>query len=120
MERLRESMDALEGTVAPPRKNGELMFEAPWESRAFGMAVALRDGGAYGWEEFSAHLAAEIAEHDGEAVGAVFPVAPNAERAYYEHWLEALETLLAEKGILTPQELQARTAEFAAGMWEEH
>ena len=29
------------GTAALPRKNGELVFEAPWESQAFGMAIAL-------------------------------------------------------------------------------
>ena len=30
-----------EGPAAPPRANGELVFEAPWESRAFGIAIAL-------------------------------------------------------------------------------
>ena len=31
------------GPEALPRKNGELVFEAPWEGRAFGLAVALSD-----------------------------------------------------------------------------
>ena len=31
----------MEGSAALPRKNGELVFEAPWEGRAFGIAVAL-------------------------------------------------------------------------------
>ena len=31
------------GAAAPPRSNGELVFEAPWESRSFGMAVALSE-----------------------------------------------------------------------------
>ena len=26
------------GPLAPPRRNGELVFEAPWETRAFGLA----------------------------------------------------------------------------------
>ena len=29
------------GPAAPPRDNGELVFAAPWESRAFGLALAL-------------------------------------------------------------------------------
>ena len=33
---------SLEGTAALPRRNGELVFEAPWQGRAFGMAVVLR------------------------------------------------------------------------------
>jgi hypothetical protein len=34
---------------------------------------------------------------------------------YYERWLSSLEKLLVEKGILSTDELEARTAEFAAG-----
>ena len=33
--------------------------------------------------------------------------------SYYEHWLTAVETLLVEKGVLTKDELAARTAELA-------
>ena len=40
------------GPIAVPRKNGELVFEEPWEGRVFGMAVALHDQRLYGWEEF--------------------------------------------------------------------
>ena len=49
-----------EGPEAPPRRNGELVFEAPWESRAFGMAVALCEQGLFEWEEFRRCLIAEI------------------------------------------------------------
>jgi hypothetical protein len=31
----------IEGPVAPPRSNGELVFAEPWESRAFAAALAL-------------------------------------------------------------------------------
>ncbi len=30
--------------VDVPRRNGEPVFEAPWESRAFGLAAAYLDG----------------------------------------------------------------------------
>src|SRR5215831_1472013 len=52
----------MEGTAALPRKNGELVFNAPWESRAFGMAAALYEQGLYQrWDEFRDRLIAEIA-----------------------------------------------------------
>jgi hypothetical protein len=35
--------------AAPPIRNGELAFAAPWESRAFGMAMVLRNRGAFAW-----------------------------------------------------------------------
>ena len=47
--RRREQLDpdvaSADAPAAPPRDNGELVFEAPWESRAFGVAVALHDAG---------------------------------------------------------------------------
>ena len=33
----------MEGAAALPRKNGELVFEEPWQGRVFGMAVALHE-----------------------------------------------------------------------------
>ena len=36
-------------------------FQAPWEARAFGLAVALNEKESYEWREFSAELAAKIA-----------------------------------------------------------
>ncbi len=47
--------------VALPRQNGALVFEAPWEARAFGLAVALNEAGVYPWRDFSQGLAAETA-----------------------------------------------------------
>jgi nitrile hydratase accessory protein len=82
-----------------PRKNGELVFEAPWQGRAFGMAVALSEQGAYAWDDFREKLVAEIAHGDGAA--------------YYSSWLEALSELLLERGILTEAEVSRRTGEFA-------
>ncbi len=40
------SVAYLEGEAALPRKNGELVFAAPWEGRAFGLAVLLSEKGA--------------------------------------------------------------------------
>jgi nitrile hydratase accessory protein len=111
----------LEGAVAPPRKNGELVFDAPWESRAFGMAVALHGAGMYSWEEFSNLLAVEIAAAEGSSsTERVLPVAPDIEARYYERWLSSLEKLLTEKGVVSSAELEARAEEFAVGKWDDH
>jgi len=99
----REVADSL------PRKNGELVFEAPWEGRVFGMAVALYDQRCYAWEEFQRSLIDEIARA-GEG--------PEALR-YYERWLTSFERLLAEKGLVSPAELDDRTEAFEFGERDE-
>lgn len=91
--------------IALPRDNGELVFEAPWEGRAFGMAVAMNHDGVYEWREFVDELAGEIAA--AEKAG--------AESSYYERWITSLERLAIEKGLVTPKEMEARAAEYASG-----
>lgn len=87
-----------------PRHNGELVFAAPWEARAFGLAVALSERGLYAWKEFSQALAAQTATavQQGEA------------EVYYERWLESLEHLALKKGLVQPGELETRMAQLAA------
>jgi nitrile hydratase accessory protein len=95
----------MEGPQALPRSNGELVFEAPWEGRVFGLAVALNDRRVYNWDDFRARLIDEIAAAD----------ACGAESSYYERWLTAFEKLLVDRGLVTSAELEARTAEYASG-----
>jgi nitrile hydratase accessory protein len=99
----------LDGPAAAPRKNGELVFEEPWEGRIFGMAVALHDRRLYGWEEFHRRLIAQIAQ--AEARG--------EERRYYERWLASFERLLTDKGLVTREELEDRTEAFEFGERDE-
>jgi nitrile hydratase accessory protein len=99
----------MDGTAALPRKNGELVFEAPWESRAFGLAVAMSDQEQYAWEEFRQRLIAEIGAAD----------ASGASSTYYERWLAAFEALLVERGLVSHEELEQRTAEYASGARED-
>jgi nitrile hydratase accessory protein len=100
-----ERIALMDGDAALPRKNGELVFAAPWEGRAFGMAVALNDRQAYSWDEFRDRLIAEIGA--AEAGG--------ADSTYYERWLASFEALVIARGLLTPEELDARTGEYARG-----
>jgi nitrile hydratase accessory protein len=101
----KETIGLIDGPGALPRKNGELVFEAPWEGRAFGMAVALSDGHVYDWEDFRQRLIAEIATAD----------ASGSESTYYERWTAALESLLTARGLISSAELDARAAEYLSG-----
>jgi cobaltochelatase CobN len=92
----------MEGRAALPRRNGELVFEEPWQGRVFGMAVALHERGVFEWEEFRRTLIARIAE--AEAGPGPF--------VYYEIWLRTFEDLLAAKGLVTGPELDETTYKF--------
>ena len=96
-------MIEVEGPAAPPRANGELVFEEPWESRAFGVAVALSERDAFEWERFRQELIDEIGAWQGE------------DWSYYERWLTALQRVLLLDGLLDEAEIEARMAEL-----EEH
>ena len=97
----------LAGPAAPPRRNGELVFEAPWESRLFGLTLALCEAGLFEWEEFRRLLIEEIGAFD--AAGS----APET-WSYYARWEAAFERLLAAKGVCAPAELEDRTRALAA------
>lgn len=98
---------AAAGAAAPPMENGELLFEAPWEARAFGMAHRLCDAGCFSWDAFRDHLIAEIARWDAGH-------GPDEGYAYYQHWLTALERTLADAGLADAADLAARSAALAA------
>ena len=84
------------------------VFSAPWEARAFAIALGLSQAGLFTWDEFRARLIAEVAaadrirERDGT----------NRQGEYYEHFLRALEAVVTEKGITTRSELLTKIAEL--------
>jgi nitrile hydratase accessory protein len=84
-----------------PRGADGPVFGAPWEARAFAMALALYERGLFTWPEWTATLADEIkrAQAAGDA---------DTGDTYYRHWLLALERLAAAKGAAEPPTL-ART-----------
>lgn len=96
------------GDAALPRRNGELVFEEPWESQAFGLAIALSEGGYYDWEEFRQQLISEIGdwERSNEDERAVWD--------YYRHWLASFERLLKDRGLVSEGEIDERAAELAS------
>ena len=84
------------------------VFSAPWEARAFAIALGLSQAGLFSWDEFRVRLIAEVGASDRvwERDGT------NRQGEYYEHFLRALEAVVAEKGIATRSELMTKTAEL--------
>lgn len=98
----------LDGPAAPPRRNGELAFAEPWESRAFGLAVALDAAGVIVWESFRQQLMATIGawEHSHDA--------DDESWSYWRCWQDALEQLLLDDGVLGADEVDERSEQLAA------
>jgi nitrile hydratase accessory protein len=88
-----DALTAMDGPAAVPRDNGELVFAAPWEARAFALAVAVIDRLNLPWDEFRSRLMEQIATEP--------------DRPYYESWAAALESLVVGFGLATAHALSA-------------
>ena len=75
-------------------------FAAPWQAHAFALTLALHERGLFTWPQWTAALSAAIAraQERGE---------PDDGQTYYHHWLDALETLLLERGLADAATLHA-------------
>ncbi|MHB1469167.1 MAG: nitrile hydratase accessory protein [Solirubrobacteraceae bacterium] len=102
-----------EGPAAVPRRNGELVFDAPWESRAFAIAVGL-SGELYDWEDFRAELIERIASWEAD------PESSAEDWSYYDRWLASLEAMLLERGAISRAELAQRVEQMAEAAAHEH
>jgi nitrile hydratase accessory protein len=89
MNAARPHLEALPGL---PRDAEGPVFAAPWQAQAFALALALHARGVYTWPEWAAALAQAI-----RAAGQAGD--PGDGSTYYLHWLQALETLVASKGL---------------------
>jgi nitrile hydratase accessory protein len=89
-----------------PRDEGGPVFAEPWEAQAFALAIKLSEQGHFTWKEWAAALADELkaAASRGE---------PDDGSRYYQHWLAALERLVAAKGLSDPAALLARKEAWA-------
>ena len=92
-----------EGDLAPPRLNGELVFQAPWESRVFGVTMALYEKGDFEWEDFRRLLIDEIETWERDN-----PADETAGWSYYDCWQRAFERLIDSKGWLSHDEMDDR------------
>lgn len=79
------------GPVEP--EPDEPAFHAPWERRAFALTLAMGMPG--GWNLDMSRSARES-----------LPPAEYLSKSYYEIWIAGLEKLMAERGLVTPEETE--------------
>jgi len=89
---------ATEAVPSIPRDADGPVFREPWEAQAFAMTLALHERGLFTWTEWAAALTAEIKR--AQAAGD-----PDTGETYYQHWLAALERMVAENGVATSETL---------------
>ncbi|WP_249690522.1 nitrile hydratase accessory protein [Stappia sp. WLB 29] len=84
-----------------PQHDGEPVFRAPWEARAFALALELHGRGVFTWSEWAETLSQAI--RDAQSRGD-----PDCGDSYYEHWLVALETMITRKALTSADRIDAR------------
>ncbi len=89
------------------RSDEESPIKEPWQAQALATAFGLQEAGVITAVEWSNALGAAIRR--AQAAGD-----PDEGESYYHHVLDALETLVREKGLIEATELSKRKAE-----WEE-
>jgi nitrile hydratase accessory protein len=97
LDRNATARAALEIPGIPQGEDGPI-FREPWEAQAFAMALSLHQRGVFTWPEWAATLAGEIKRAQAADD-------PDTGDTYYRHWLNALERLVAEKGVADPATL---------------
>jgi nitrile hydratase subunit beta len=82
----------MQGFPPVPQEPDEPPFHADWETHVFGINSALIGRGVYNLDEFR------------DAIERIPPQEYLAS-SYYERWLRAITMLLAERGVVTEEEL---------------
>ena len=85
-----------------PRDAEGPVFAEPWQAQAFALAVHLNALGAFAWPEWAEALSRELAGDPAD----------DGSR-YYHHWVAALETLIADRGLVAPSDLARCKAAWA-------
>lgn len=96
---------ALDTLPALPRDLEGPVFNEPWQAQAFALAVRLAEAGCFTWSEWVEVLSQEIqaAQEKGD---------PDLGDTYYQHWLNALERICAEKGLVDHEGMRQRQQEW--------
>ena len=93
---MRPEVRRMAGEAALPRQNGELVFDAPWQGRVLGMALAVVQERGLDWDDFRQRLVAAI---DADPT-----------RPYYESWTAALTDLVVDFGVASARDVATRAA----------
>ena len=97
------ALDALAATHPIPRDADGPVFAEPWQAKAFAFALALHQRGAFTWSEWAQAMGRAIKA--AQAAGD-----PDLGDTYWDHWLAALESLVAAKGLASAQALADKAA----------
>ena len=89
-----------------PRDAGGPVFAEPWQAQAFALAVQLSAAGHFTWTEWTTALGAQLHAAVGRGE-------PDDGSCYFEHWLAALEQLVAEKKLTDRTALRGRKDAWA-------
>ncbi len=101
---MTEMNQALENMPIPHDEEGPV-FDEPWQAQAFALTVKLNEAGHFSWPEWADIFGAEIATATKEGRGC-------GNEDYFMCWLAALEKIVAEKGILSTDQLLTRKEEW--------
>ncbi|MDP6816706.1 MAG: nitrile hydratase subunit beta [Alphaproteobacteria bacterium] len=95
-------MAGMDGMGPIPIEENEPVFHADWEKQVHSVARALMGRKHFNTDEF---------RHSMERIEA----SRYLQLSYYERWLEGITTLLLEKGVITQQEFDTRSADQGGG-----
>ncbi len=85
--------------------DADRIFDAPWQAQAFAIVVGLNKTGYFGWNEWVDVFSQEIARSPARA-------GESKNDTYYRQWLDALEQIVVERGLLAPGDTDARAADW--------
>ncbi len=92
----RRARDGARGRAGAAAQDGPLAFAEPWQAQLHALTLALHEGGAFAWAEWTRALGARLG-----AAGA----APDGSD-HHALWLAALVDLLDAKGIAAREEVE--------------
>jgi hypothetical protein len=91
MSRIND-VGGMQGFASPSAEPDEPPFHADWEAHVFALNRALIGRGLYNLDEFR------------DAIERI-PAPEYLASSYYERWLRAITMLLAERGVVTEEDL---------------
>jgi nitrile hydratase accessory protein len=87
----------------PRSLEGDPVFAEPWQAQAFAMTVRLHERGVFTWGEWAEALTREVQ----------WPGRPADGADYFDSWVAALSTLLADRGVASEEEQAALSDRWA-------
>jgi nitrile hydratase accessory protein len=98
---MKDTRLSIENLPLLPRDQESPIFNQPWKAKAFALVVRLSEAGCFTWPEWVKIFSLEIkaAQERGD---------PDPGDTCYQHWLNALERICAEKGLVGDEAIRRR------------